>query len=71
MVRHGRDDDGREYWTVNYTKLIPVLVQGLQEQQATLEQQRVALQAYEQRLAALEVMVQRLERHSGQLTAKK
>ena len=60
MVRHGRDDDGQEFWTVNYTKLIPVLVQGLQEQQATLNEQQAALQACQQRLAALEAQMRAL-----------
>ena len=41
LTTHGRDDDGKESWTVNYLGLVPVLVKAIQEQQQQLE----ALQA--------------------------
>ena len=37
LTTHGLDDDGKEYWTVNYIGLVPVLVKALQEQQQQLE----------------------------------
>ena len=47
LTTHGLDDDGKEYWTVNYIGLVPVLVKALQEQQQQLEalkRQNAALQ---------------------------
>lgn len=37
LAQHGVDDDGKEYWTVNYIGLVPVLVKAIQEQQQQLE----------------------------------
>lgn len=43
--------------TVNYTGLIPVLVQGIQEQQATIEEQSKMILEQQKRIEALEVKV--------------
>jgi hypothetical protein len=46
--------DDTEYLSVRYTEIIPVLVKGIQEQQATIESQAAAITDLTTRLTALE-----------------
>lgn len=50
-----RDDQG--YLSVAYPKLTAVLLRGIQEQQATIEQQRVRMDQMDERIARLEAIV--------------
>lgn len=54
MVQHNRDDDGRDSWTVSYTKLIPVLVKALQEQELARQQQAARLDSLEAQVKLLQ-----------------
>lgn len=46
--------DAIEYLGLNYTELIPVIIEGMQEQQKTITQQNELIQKLEKRLEALE-----------------
>lgn len=46
---------------VNYTELIPIVIKGMQEQQGQIESQQAELKAKDERIAALEMRLQKVE----------
>jgi len=53
---------------INYTALIPFLVQGMQEQQAIIEQQEAELKQLRQKAAAIDDLYQQLEKLSAEVS---
>ena len=47
-------EKGFDYLSVNYNELIPILIKGMQEQQAIIQQQQVLLEQLQKRVEALE-----------------
>lgn len=58
--------DGEGYLALDYPKLTAVLLKGLQEQQATIEQQRAALREQQEELGQVRERIARLEAIVGQ-----
>lgn len=54
-------DEAREFWLLDYTKLVPVLVRAVQEQQSDLQSQASRIQALEGQVSGLEAEVARLK----------
>lgn len=54
------EGQGFEFTAINYTGLIPIVVAGVQEQQAIIDSQQAEIERLEARLEALEVLVQQL-----------
>jgi len=63
------DEDGKDVqlYGVNYQGLIPVLLKGMQEQQALIEQQQAELAALRQKADAVDDLYEKLEKLSAQM----
>lgn len=53
-------DDMKDLWTVSYTKIIPVLVKAMQEQQAIIDNQDSQIEVLNSKLDAQQVLINQL-----------
>lgn len=65
------DEQGRDVqlYGINYQGLIPLLLKGMQEQQALIEQQQAELSALRQKAEAVDDLYKKLEKLSAQVQA--
>ena len=54
-------DDAKDFWLLDYTRLVPVLVRAVQEQQADLQSKDSRIQSLETQLGNLEAEVAKLK----------
>ena len=54
-------DDAKDFWLLVYTRLVPVLVRAVQEQQADLQSKESRIQSLETRLSGLEAEIAKLK----------
>ncbi len=55
------DNDNKDFWSMNYAKLIPVLIKGMQEQQIFIEEQNARIQHLEAEKNELEHLKAQVE----------
>ena len=56
------EDENKELWSMDYIRLIPVLIKGMQQQQQTIQQQKEENQLQNQTIANLEQRLEKLEK---------
>lgn len=56
-------------WTVDYSKLTPLLVKGMQDQQLIIDQQQVENENLKQRISQLEEQVSKINELEGKFEA--
>lgn len=54
-------DDAKDFWLLDYTRLVPVLVRAVQEQQADLQSKESRIQSLENQLGNLEAELAKLK----------
>ncbi len=54
-------DDAKDFWLLDYTRLVPVLVRAVQEQQADLQSKESRIHSLETQLSSLEVELAKLK----------
>jgi hypothetical protein len=67
LVKNTKFPNKQEYKTVNYTSMIPILIQGMKEQQEEIEQLKTKIATYEElnaRLSRMEAMLSKEEKES-------
>lgn len=59
------EDEAKEFWMMDYTKLVPVLVRAVQEQQSDLQSQSSRIQSLESQISGLEAEIAKLKEITG------
>ena len=68
---HKPKDDSKELWGINYGELTPVLVKGMQEQQAEIEKLQNTVELQQQTIEQLQNTVQQMQQQIQELQNSK
>lgn len=61
------EDDRREFWMIDYERLVPLLVRSIQEQQVEIRAQATRIQSLESKVGDLETRVRDLDTEAQEL----